>query len=84
MIQSPLIMILAAACVGAFALYRARETKLARSRQHRDETMQSPALHTDADWTDLDQLVLDIARLETLASWYAGEREFLRDLPIAN
>ena len=46
----------------------------AKKAQWTAESAQEPSLNTDdADWTNLDQLALDIARYEALASWQAPD-----------
>lgn len=58
--------------------------KIAMERYaHLHEATQEPSLtNDDADWTRLDQLARDIARLETLTSWHASERPIFRDAPV--
>jgi hypothetical protein len=58
--------------------------KIAMERYaHPHEATQEPALtNDDADWTRLDQLAMDIARLETLTSWHANERRIFRLAPV--
>jgi hypothetical protein len=48
------------------------------------EAVQEPSLNSDADWTSLDQLALDIARLEALTLWHSNERPLFRDIPVRN
>ena len=47
------------------------------------EALQQPALRDDErDWTELDQLVLDVARHDELARWHAEGRQMFRDTPV--
>jgi hypothetical protein len=63
-----------------YCIWRNYETKKAE-RAH--EATQEPSLmNDDANWTTLDQLAMDIARLETLTSWHANQRPIFRDAPV--
>jgi hypothetical protein len=58
-----------------------QQKKAERARAH--EATQEPSLmNEDADWTTLDQLAMDIVRLETLISWHANKRPIFRDVPV--
>lgn len=55
-----------------------RDNKIKRH----EEAIQEPSLNTDADWTLLDELAIDISRHESLARWYAQGRQIFRDAPL--
>ena len=65
--------------------YRAKETEwTAAEVAEAAEAAQEPSLNSDADWTSLDQLALDIARLEALTLWYSNVSPLFRDIPVRN
>jgi hypothetical protein len=64
-----------------YRIWKNYETTKKAERAH--EATQEPSLmNDDADWTTLDQLAMDIARLETLTSWHANQRPIFRSAPV--
>ena len=70
--------------LGAFVVYMVWKIRREQKLERNAEAIQEPSLNTDADWTLLDELAIDIARHESLARWYAQGRTLFRDTPVAD
>jgi len=70
--------------ISAFLVYVFWSIRHDQKIERRAEAIQEPSLNTDADWTLLDELAIDIARHESLARWYAQGRPLFRDTPVVD
>src|SRR5713101_411771 len=71
--------------LGIFIVHLVLKDQRTKKAERAAEAVQEPSLSSDdsnAEWTRLDQIALDIARHETLALWHADGRPIFRDIPV--